>query len=406
MKKNCILIIILFAVLMKNVSAALPTGALPFDVNVPSLSGGPTVGLIGINWETGATEYDFALTFPCCLCDNEQLFLRDGGLIHNISPDSRWNFKVTLGYIFPCSGSDITLGYLNFHQNNNRCLALNSCICRIHPTLSDKWPASGTVVLIDPILGIRALTVTGHPNLVSVNTVINHDVLDFDYGQSINIGSQLRFKLYGGIRYATLRNRLDVIHKLSKNFPPIDMVDVIKPFKGVIVEEIAEFSEEVSQSSYYEGAGPHFGTHFNYYLCWGFGLVGDVSMSLLAGNTNSNLAANFIRSTSAVIIQSDIPSLPVGQLIRNIESERDAVKIGSQQKVATNIDARLGIDWSYQYCKCTHSKLNIEIGYMVSQYLNLLDRVSESSIHSPELRSFHKINEEFHGFYAGFQFNF
>lgn len=415
MKSYKILTIIFLVSIIRPLYAALPTGAALHEVNVPTLCGGPTFGITALHWETSTPHYDYILTYPA---DDLGLTFLGEGKYHSVSPDSRWNYKVNVGYIFPCSGNDITFSFLGYHQHTIDDVSVDALTTVMLPTLSDEWPTFSTVTIDNPFLaGSFSLFVPGVniddlsiplpvlPNLARAKANINHHVADLDFGQYINVGSNTRIKYYAGIRYANLENKLNAIY----NFSGIDTTDVflpgLVPETGILVNLAADFTETIKQASDFEGIGPKLGVDFNHSLCWGFGLVSSLSVSILAGRIDTHLNEDFTHLTTAIVVDSDIPEIALGSIFSTFTENHENFKFPNQTRIVPNIDAKVGLDYSYQWCNCERTKLTIEAGYMVSHYFNIVDRVSEIGIDKPEFRTRHTIDQHFEGLYLSLQVN-
>ncbi len=413
--KRCNTVASVALFMLTSTCYALPTGATLFDVNVPTLAGGPTLGLTALHFETTTSEYDYALTYPIAGTEFPNI---QNGIYHSINPDSRWNLKINLGYIFPCSGNDVTFSYLNYYQHTVDHITTDIFTGVILPTLSDEWPTIGIITIADPVLALPvtlfdpgflvgglSFPIPVEPNLVKATANIYHHVYDLDFGQYVNAGPRTRIKYYGGMRYANLESKLDVIYNFS-NFDSTDIfIPGIDPGTGITVNLGADFTETVNQSSNFGGIGPHFGVDLNYYLCWGFGLFSNLSSSLLVGHIGTSLNERFTHKTSATVVESDIATLGSGTIFTGISEDSANFRFPNKPRIVPNIDAKVGIDYSYLCCNQERTKVTIEVGYMVSQYFNVIDRVSEVAVDRPEFRTCHTLDTHFEGLYVSLQVN-
>lgn len=398
MKKNALATLLLVGV-VQMAQAGLPTGATLYDVNVPSLWGGAFLGLTALHWETSVPHYDYALTYPP---DDSGIPREEEGLYHSLNPDSRWNFQLTVGYIFPCSGNDLTFNYISYDQWTNDSVTTDPFTALILPTLSNEWPVTGSVTIDSLFLDIDpTLFITANPNLITARTTINLNVFDLNYGQSFNLGSQTRIKYYIGLRYANLENEINVINNFSQvNTTPIEIVSPTSDL-GIIVNTSADFTETVDQKSYFNGLGPQLGVDAHYYLCWGFGLVGNLSTSLLIGEINSSLNETLTTKTKATVVGTEIDGIPIGTTFSDFDAKSSDFRHPHERRIVPNIDSRIGIDYTYQYCN--HTKLNIELGYRVSHYFDSVDRLSEVGVDHPDRSTRHTLDTNFEGIYLGIQ---
>lgn len=398
--------IIFAAFLLANISlsqAALPTGATLYDVNLPSLRGRALVSVRALHFETAILQSDYALTYPPNTVDSLGLTSFNEGQYHNLDPDSRWNIQISVGYIFPCTSNDITVAALNYHQRTDNFVTLDPFIGIIFPTLSGNWPALASLTISNPLLGDDTLIETvANPNLVTARSTINCNVFTLKYGQSINLGNKTRLKLFGGLRYADINHNENVIYNYSK-FDPTDIVITGPSELSITLNTTTDFTETIDQHCDFKGVGPEFGADVSYYLCWGFGLVGTLSTSILVGAIDSGLNEAFERSLTATIVASEFEQLPVGTEFASRIAQRANFNYSNECRVVPNIDAKIGIDYTYQYCNRYKTRLNLELGYMVSHYFNSVDRLREISTDQFEFDTRRTLASYFDGLYFQLQ---
>lgn len=389
--------------------AAMPTGLPFFAVNTPSLYGGLDLGITALHWETTTNQYDYVLSYRVL---GESPFLSfDHGSVLNADPDSRWNFKFKVGYIIPCTGNEIELNIINYHQDNFALVRQDENHRFILPTLSNKWPAFAQVTINSDLLqntpiifnvpGILGNTIPFpvEPNLVTARPTINHDAVDLDFDESLNIGCQTRIKYYGGLRFAKLDNEFDVIYNYSKPESESIQLAGVSPGSFTDIELGADLTEVVNQVTNYSGLGPHIGFDVNYHLRWCFGIVGSLSSSLLVGRMHSNLYEAFTKVGTAVVTDSNIPDLPMGYVFMDTSQTQSSLNYGAHTQIVYNIDGKLGLDYSWLQRSCTHTKWTVEAGYMISHYFNAVERLSRVNIDSPESNSAQRLSQHFNGFY-------
>lgn len=420
--KRYALVVALLLSIMTNSYAMFPTGAMMFDICVPSLRGGWNLGIEALDWGTASPHFDYALTYPHINDIDDTIF--EEGRYHSVDPDSSWNFKYHLGYTFPCTGNDIILTYLNYHQRSSSHASIDPWIKTVFPSLSDEWPTFGSITLIHPALIPVTLFIPGislspsglplipnptEPTVAFSKGDIQHNAVDLDFGQYVNVGCRTRLHWYGGVRFATIKDKLDATYNFNTAVTGLVIPGVVADSNATI-NLGTNLTETVTQKSDYEGIGPHTGFDIGYYLGYGFGLIGNISSSLLVGEIDTLLDENLLRSTSALVTATTIPTILIGTNFENTVAESQNFKHPRENRIVPNIDAKLGIDFSYQFCKryCNrvyHSRLTFELGYTVSHYFNAVDRVSEVAIDNPELQTRHTIAAHFEGLYFAFKFN-
>lgn len=385
---------------------------------------------------------------------------------HRIKHDFNWAWSANVGYIFPCSGNDVNLTYTHYdhdRQGDSREFAFPaffplSQVGIVAPFIFnfpvDELSISG-VGTTD--LGIEitfdglftspenfdptTLSLIVSPDditRVAAKSSFENNTWDLDFGQTMNVGCNFHLRWFGGLRYSRLKQTLDVaidavgslvvdpLDPLSSVFvtgsftvevpgtTPIELVGTALVFfdGAALVRDI------VNQKSDFNGIGPRFGLSADYHLGGGFGITGSLSTSLLVGEVESSLrtrvdVGSVLPEGEAIV---NIPSIGAG-IGSLIDASGDAIAIGDfpaeflelgfnhpdDTRIVPNIDAKIGLDWTYQFCNCSHSKLTIEAGYMVSHYFNAIDRLSVVEATAPEFRSRHTVDVSFDGPYVGVQ---
>jgi hypothetical protein len=439
MKSYGILGAILTASFVQNALAALPTGATLFDVNVPSLCAGATLAITAINFQSAQVHSDYVLTyqprpgvddalllpqrpiieedvfpFPRTILDEIFISRREEGRFHSVPLGSDWGYKLEAGYIFPCSGNNLVFSYLHYHHGR-RVFTRQRHHGILVPTLSNQWPTVGSVTIVNPNLSLPFITLYQpggllpfpiEPNFATAEVNVHHNVFDFDLGQSVNLGCRTRIKYFGGLRYANLNNQFNVIYNYRAIEPDALSLPGLAPSK-VKVGLSADYTETIFQMSKYGGVGPHFGVDAVYHMAWGFGIISSLSASILVGETNTALERTFTKLNIATLTESDNPAsiFATPFVFLNTTTKASYFKYPGELRVVPNLDAKLGFDYSYQWCKKSHTKVNLEVGYRVSEYFNIIDRIStENRIENP-IGERNSINQHFEGFYLGIQVN-
>lgn len=434
MKKLTIGLAVLLSGYAANSFAALPYGSSKFDVCVPSFCGGFTLGLTGLYWRPSAPHLDYALSYPAVATSFFPFAFTDGRY-HSVDPDYDWGFKAEVGYVFPCTGNDINLTYTHYDQDDTD---THSGDPVLFPTLTDTFsdlslvdfafPATITLPAITLTLGgvtatIGAgvvLPVTGvispaTPIVASAKADFENRTWDLDFGQHINVGCNLRLRWFGGLRYSDLEHKLDVTYTATSTTPVLLAFDTaigtVAATGTIPFAVTATVRDVVNQKSDFNGVGPRFGLDATYHLGGGFGVVGSLSTSLLIGEIDSTFTEEATFDSSAVIAGA-VVSTPAGVVaaltgpaVATTVIDITSFKHPDETRIVPNIDAKLGLDYSYEFCNCAHTKLVIEAGWMVSHYFNSIDRLSEVGSDFPELRTRHTIDTSYDGPYVGIHVN-
>lgn len=414
--------------------AAVPTGIPNGCVNVPRYCGGTTFGLTAFFWRPSVTSLNYALVYPN-IDDASNTIFQDG-VERSIRAAYTWGLKINIGYIYPCSGNDVVATLTHFGRDDRR-VATDPDDGNLLPSISDTWRdefivgvnipeitgvAGGTTVTLFPAQTI--FTPPSHADVAAAKTSFDYTAFDLDFGQQINVGCNLKVHWHGGLRYAELDNKLNVtIFSNRNNTVTQTAIDTVEDVPTEITfAATTNITEYVNQKSYFQGVGPRFGLDSTYHLACGFGLVGDLSTGLIIGKQHDHFLEEFNESGSATIIglipgsTGDDPttdfSAGLGTVFTSTvnltgEPANRLVIYNTPRvfRVVPNLEAKLGLNYTFQFCNCSRTQVNIEAGWLGTHYFNLMDRTSLVSSHSPEFRTYRTISMGFQGPYIGVQVN-
>lgn len=456
MKKLTIGLAVLLSGFAANSFAALPTGTSRCDVSVPSYCGGFTFGLTGLYWRASSSGEDFANTFPGADFSftpttpfDAFTSLGSGDRRHH-RYDYDWGFKANVGYIFPCSGNDINLTYTHWDHDHHRNVDLGEfalppvtstvALLSSGPLLTfTNGVATATALLpLAAILSDPAFTVTDFATAVSDRVDTENHTWDLDFGQTINAGCNFKVRFFGGLRYSRLEHKQDTtfVTAFSGTSAPTpgvvitgdQLIPVTPPtaiFGGAAALPVALDDVTVTdifhRDSKFDGIGPRFGFDVAYHFGGGFGLVGNLSTSLLVGEIDNTFADRVVTDGVFTLLGAPVPAtgitlgFPVGlpaALIDpavgvatpfGVDSGDLSFHHPDHTRVVPNIDAKIGLDWTYQFCNCSRTKLTIEAGYLVSHYFNAIDRTTAVEALNPEVSPNHTLDLSFDGPYVSVQ---
>jgi hypothetical protein len=252
----------------------------------------------------------------------------DYDLTYDITPDYNWGFILDLGYVFPNTANDVRFDWMAFHSN-----------------YSEKHKVVGqdgvsTNVVFFPTSSELLLIETDYAKALGT---INYklDALDLTFGQYLNIYKRLQTRVFTGLRYARFDSNMQTTY--IANWDTSGSTPVAGAFSGNI-------------NSSFNGLGPMIGTRADFDLGKGLGLTGSFDIALLAGQLG--LSAN-------QVIHENTAGIPA--VIRN------ALNWGTQKIIAPAFDAKFGINYQYQFNNGT--QLIGELGYQVSQYLDVIEQM-------------------------------
>lgn len=263
-----------------------------------------------------------------------------------------WGWGANIGYVFPQTSNDINLSYFHYSSDDNQSISG-----------SDLTPSAFPITLSG---GISPFDILASAFLVTgAHSREEHDLnqVDLAAGQTINVGCGLIFHPIIGLRYA------DVEHKLNSNYQVIGALEVELPLPGQF-NIFFPVSFATQEKSSYQGIGPMVGTDASYYLGNGFGLIGHFTSALLIGDIDSKLnAAISWTSFSTPLIGENI-------FINGLNFNNSFNN--STRRIVPNVDAKLGLDYTYLFNNDNDTALTLEIGYMASEYFNAIDGIKSS----------------------------
>jgi hypothetical protein len=286
-------------------------------VVVPSQQGGFKIGVDALYLRATNSDLDYATSavFPNGVVIPLTLLNTRNAAV---DPSFDWGFYAQVGYLFPCTGNDITLSYTYLRNNDT------DSVVRI-PT---QLPAfSG--IFVDP-LG------AGVFNAADGKAEFDLNAVDLDLGQRFTTGGY-DMRMFAGLRYASIN------HTLTANGIGILSGQAVTTDSGT-----QQFTSD------YRGIGPRIGVDGRYCLQSGFGLDANFSTALLVGNIDAKYDATAVITgiTPNIIYQANS---------------------GSRTRVVPVLEAKLGADYTHIVDRCSKSSLVFEAGYQVTNYFNAVD---------------------------------
>lgn len=433
--------------------AAYSTVDSKYNVSIPSFTGSFIFGVYGLYWRPSVSQLDDAILYPSSIAieDTETTDLV-GGRYHSVDPHYNWAYKLDARYVFAFTGNDVALAYTRYNDSSMSEVKNSSNL--IIPSVGSAFSAAlgrseiPVFIPLPPTITLTGFSITATPITVTIpisaffapfivgeldaddidfvraNSSYQNRVWDLDFGQYINVGANLCLRLFGGIRYANLKHRLDVqydAHSTQLAFafvPSIQLPQTDSAISVLIPFNVASaLIDVVNQKSHFNGVGPRLGFDASYYLGGGVGVVGSLSTSLLVGEIDNSLqeriivnaTATFIPPAAIMTTDSDSPEITstsevsVTTLLAPEVVTDSSFKYPDQTRIVPNFDAKLGLNFTYQFHSAPNTQLSVEGGYMISHYFHSVDILSGIGGAAPELFSRHTINTNFFGPYIGVQ---
>jgi len=286
-------------------------------VLVPSQHGGLKVGIDALYLRPANSDLNYATNV---IFSNGP---GPGSQYHgDIDPSYDWGFYAQIGYLFPCTGNDLTLGYTYLH--------------------SDDADSIVAPVPVFSFLGVTAVLPSGQIFGTAFGSgegkaKFSLNAVDLEGGQRFTSGAY-DMRMFTGLRYANINDELQI-------------------FGGPLSSGGVLSGTEVFKSQF-RGIGPRIGVDSRYCLSSGFGIDGNLSAALLVGQVDSHYDSNLVIATSTP------PTIL-----------RFEAKNGSENRVIPMLEAKLGVDYTYLMdCRCK-SSLTFEAGYQATSYFNAADHV-------------------------------
>jgi Legionella pneumophila major outer membrane protein precursor len=409
--------------------AFLSTGG-ESSVRVPYYCGRFTFGMTGLGWRSTINDLDFALSDPTDSTSFAPIITNSD---FNANHDYNWGLKVDIGYVLPRSGNNANLAYTHWGHREHFNIVGSAFPSTITPffslgVLPIAFPASSQTVMTAPVAGLPAFTIPVEiPAFafsftpedikhIAACSNLQNNTWDLDFGQTVNIGCNFRLHWFGGLRYSWLRHSLEVATDFASSgtvaLPTIGTGshDAIAVSVVPVFDVVATLKDISIQRSRFAGVGPHFGFDGSYYLGRGFGMVGSVATSVLIGEAWSSfserleLAATASIDVAATTVTSSSVPLPITAISMTPSLEPEPLKGISfrhpdEYRNVPNMDGKLGLEWTHQFCNCANALLAVEAGYRTSYYFKALDRLSGIEAISPEIRTRDVLDISFTGPY-------
>jgi hypothetical protein len=293
-------------------------------VLVPSQHGGFKIGVDALYLRPTNTHLDYATVVT-----TQANFA--GGYDYNksVTPSFDWGVYAQIGYLFPCTSNDLTLGYTYLRTNDSDELAAPA------PSVNGTTATSNGAVSVMPL---SFLANDGFAS-AEAKAKFTMNVADLETGQRFTTGSY-DMRMFAGLRYA----KIDVTRTVAA-----------APFalNGVTSGVNTDYSGDQELKSKFNGLGPRIGIDARYCFNSGFGLDANLSTALLAGRTKSNYAANVIENDDGTVTTTSFGTH------------------GSDSTcLVPVVEARLGLDYTYINGCTKSSTLVFNAGYQATNYFN------------------------------------
>ncbi len=281
------------------------------SVLIPSQKGGFKVGIDALYLRSKNADSNYATVilsptnFP--LGDLQNL---------TVDPSYDWGVYAQVGYLFPCTGNDLTLGYTHLNIND----------------ISSSNPGSTETAFVT-VLPLATLLNDNQFASVEGKSESALNVVDLEAGQRFTTGVY-DMRMFAGLRYANISASLKTF-AYNASFP---------------VSGTQDFNSQV------KGIGPRMGVDARYCLSSGFGLDANLNTSLLVGKIDSHYNATGASGTVSTVTFIS--------------------KNNSSTRIIPVLEAKLGGDYTYIVNPRCKSALVFEAGYQITNYFNAVDNTA------------------------------
>lgn len=259
---------------------------------------GVTVPCENSGWDIGFEAFFVQAT------SNYQIFANDSLASDNstrnfgaygVNPDYKFGFQLEGSFHFG-TGNDITVAWE--HADDSSDTNVINATNGVNLALLVSVANTSNLEVVTNLGNINGFGIT---NRVFASHNYEFDAVNAEFGQHIDVGSDVDMRVHAGLQYA----RIEYTKSNSWIGNEVNSQQ----------QTIADATHLMSLESEFEGIGARFGTDMAYQLGDGFALVGRASASLLVGNidTNNRLAvANAAGTvTDAVSVSSSEESVVV-----------------------------------------------------------------------------------------------
>lgn len=387
--------------------AALPNGSCEFDVNLPRLTN-PFLLSGTLLWLRPSTpSLDYAIEYPD--------FSFSGGDYNNIRPGHDWGYSAMVGYAFPCSANDVRFSFTLFNSSDTGFAAVPDrgvlvsalgspfvvTTVNVSPLFDAGFIPTFTSlggITISPVGVISIITSAANAQFVNATANFKNNTYNLDFSQYVNIDTQFRLRWFSGLQYSLLRHNFNASYQLqSINTGTIAVTALFVTITAPTTVMATEI-DTITQSSKFDGIGPHFGTEGSLHIGNGFGLFGSLSTAVLVGKTTSSITDVGNVTTIATL---DLPDVFDVNTATSFASFTASMQSKKHTRIVPNFRGEIGIDYSVPLgfdCNCNYNRLlTISLGYQVDYFFNSIDRLAVFDIAVPERRSMKTFDTSFQG---------
>ena len=305
--------------------AAPSSAGVPLAVFVPNLPSGFEFSAGFLFLKPGADNLGYATVTTFLPIGNPQW------AVQTLDPSYQPGFSVGARYTFPSSGNDIQINWEHLHSSDSASVAVSDPATQWVSPFSQTGPSTS-----EPANEVGVF----HLKSTQAQVDFDYDMANIDVGQTVNIGSNTRVRLFAGLSCVRLREQLISTFYNDPNIVPVPPV--------IAVPDPSLKSISLNNTSTYTGLGPRLGLTTAYNLSHGFTFVAQLSGAILEGWTQP------AEYSFAAVFQDVVNS--------------EQISSHSVSQVVYTGDAKLGVGYS---CSLGNgSVLNIESGFQAAVFID------------------------------------
>ena len=251
--------------------------------------------------------------------------------VQTIDPGYQAGFGVGAQYTFPCTGRDVQVNWEHLRTSDSAFVAVGDLDTQWISPFSQTGPSTSEAANFVGIFHLKS---------ASAQLAFDYDSINLDFGQTVSVGSNTRFRFFAGVSAVRLQEQLITTFYNNPNVNPVPPVFAIpNPNLQYI---------SLNNTSTYTGVGPRLGLSTTYTLPRGLTFVGQLSGAILEG------------------WQQPAEYQFAGVYTGAVDSESIASDTVNQVVYAT--DAKLGLSFARLYQN--GSILTVESGFKAAMFMN------------------------------------
>jgi hypothetical protein len=235
-------------------------GGVPLPVFVPNLRPGFQFSGSLLYLRPGADNLGYATITTFLPLENPQW------AVQTLNPQFQPGFNVGAQYAFPCSGKDFRVNWDHLRTSDSASAAVSNPATQWISPFNQTGPSTSERANEVGIFHLKAAQ-------AQVN--FDYDMVNFEVGQTVNVGLNTQVRLFTGLSCVRLREQLV---STFYNDPNIDPVPPVMAIPNTSLRSIS-----LNNTSTYTGLGPRLGLTTAHNLSHGFTFVGQLSGAILAG---------------------------------------------------------------------------------------------------------------------------